>query len=438
MDYHNDIAIEIVINKSHDNHLIELLYELDVRYECIITNMIEYLTTEESALKERNLNIKNTLNPLFYKDVFLEGYFLGDYKSIYATIKLNNMSRLETDFGKSNTGLEIGYLNITFYGERDNADQLVADFIQEIRKILKRVFRLNKLPNCSTVMDINAVAKNLQDKYASFDKLGNKETDLCTALLNKDYRSVAMSMSALGNKSTLETISKSLGIIEDDVRKILNSSKMQKHLKVQYKTSCQSCQYVVAIVPKLNTIKAMISGGVKCPNCGNALKNTKITKVYILKDYLKNLLMGSTWLSCIVATELLDIGCSKKRMFVELKDGINEIDILADYKGNLILAELKDNRFSMGHAYSFAGKCTQYKPDIPIIIASEGIDGDVKEYLSKVGINAKYIDSLANIEERLNNILSATNVDSLNYEMKRIDWDSRIALAISMHSNRAS
>ena len=84
--------------------------------------------------------------------------------------------------------------------------------------------------------------------------------------------------------------------------------------------------------------------------------------------------------------------------------------------------ELKDNRFSIGHAYPFVGKCSQYKPDVAVIVATDGIDADVKEYLANTGVSAVYIENIESIDKELETLLSDHYADKLKNLISSILW----------------
>jgi hypothetical protein len=56
-----------------------------------------------------------------------------------------------------------------------------------------------------------------------------------------------------------------------------------------------------------------------------------------------------------------------------------------------MMYELKDNEFSMGHAYPFGGRIGLYKPDIALIVSTKGVAPEVKEYFNRVKPNSRSI-----------------------------------------------
>ena len=59
-----------------------------------------------------------------------------------------------------------------------------------------------------------------------------------------------------------------------------------------------------------------------------------------------------------------------------------------------------------------------------MIVATEGIDEDVKEYVSNTGIEAFYIDTLTDLEDVLKDVFSKNNSRQLSELIREISWDS--------------
>ena len=88
-----------------------------------------------------------------------------------------------------------------------------------------------------------------------------------------------------------------------------------------------------------------------------------------------------------------------------------------------MLMELKDSKFSIGHAYSFVGKCSQYKPELAIVCSTEGVDPDVKEYLKNTGIAAHYVENLEDLSSAFASVFSGQNAKNLMSLLEKVSWD---------------
>ncbi len=69
--------------------------------------------------------------------------------------------------------------------------------------------------------------------------------------------------------------------------------------------------------------------------------------------------------------------------------------------------ELKDNEFSMGHAYRFSGRIGIYRPDYAIIVSTKGISSDVKDYFKKIKPQSVivYVENLNQLRSTIDDII---------------------------------
>ena len=108
-----------------------------------------------------------------------------------------------------------------------------------------------------------------------------------------------------------------------------------------------------------------------------------------------------------LAKLLKSLSVPDERILLNLHEGAEEIDALVDLEGTLIMFELKDNEFSMGHAYPFAARIGLYEPDFAIVVSTKGVAPDVKEYFKKVRSGAEiiYVDNLNELDNSLQEVV---------------------------------
>ena len=205
---------------------------------------------------------------------------------------------------------------------------------------------------------------------------------------------------------------------------------MDKGILVRhYNVICPACKTALTRVPSKAAIGQMVKSAAACPKCRLRITPASYQDCYVVSDHIAPILDGSKWLDLFIRHKLGSYP-QVRRILTEVIDGPNELDLVANIDGNLLLAELKDCRFAIGHAYSFVGKCSQYKPKITMIIATQGVDLDVKEYIQKTGLKTHYIESLDNLETSFGAIFSEGNVLILANLISEVPWTPFITQAM--------
>jgi len=101
-----------------------------------------------------------------------------------------------------------------------------------------------------------------------------------------------------------------------------------------------------------------------------------------------------------------------------------EVDCIAEVGGKLVLFELKDKEFNLGHAYSFGAKLAIFQPDYPVILTTEKIGKDALDHFALTKSSATerralrgfrnadsppeiiFIEGLSSLPEALENLYS--------------------------------
>jgi len=297
----------------------------------------------------------------------------------------------------------------------------VDGFLKEYAKYIKNLFKLSNIPEFTSISRINDKFESLKKKKHSTEPITSETLSVIELLKDKDFRSTVI-RARQAKDPTFQNILKSTGLNEDKVQRILSTS-MDKGIIVRhYNCICSNCQNTLARVTTKESISNMAKNGVACPSCRTKVSKESCADCFIVENRYGRLLEGSKWMAMLVRYKLEQFP-SVSRVLESVVDGPNELDLIANLDGYLMLIELKDNRFSIGHAYSFVGKCTQYQPDISIIIATEGIDDDVKEYIKNIRIKVHYIDSLDKLDDIFTAILSAQNSQTFAQLTNEVSWD---------------
>ena len=114
----------------------------------------------------------------------------------------------------------------------------------------------------------------------------------------------------------------------------------------------------------------------------------------------------------------MKLGVNTDQIYVEQRFGGDEIDCIAIISGDVVLFELKDGEFSLGHTYSFSAKQGVVRPDAAVVITTEQIGNDAKDHFERAhrarrdanqylgGVDADanepiFIEGLASLDDNL-------------------------------------
>ncbi len=264
---------------------------------------------------------------------------------------------------------------------------------------------------------MDALAKKRHEKFVVDDATIKK----VHALAESDLRNVVL-RTKQARDPTVDNIASSAGIAVDDARKHLTDATRHGLLKKQFNVTCKSCSNIIARVTSRDPLNDMASSGVACAKCGTRLTNSSFQYCYAVASDVKPLLEHSKWMTVFVQDALQQ--CGINRILTEIVDGPHEIDLVANVDGDFLLLELKDGRFSIGHAYSFVGKCSQYKPDQAAIVATDGVDTDVRDYIQKTGVKAHYFESLNGLQDSFDRLFTEINSRKLQRLLGSSRWDA--------------
>jgi hypothetical protein len=200
-------------------------------------------------------------------------------------------------------------------------------------------------------------------------------------------------------------------LVEDVARKVAKTESTKSKVEVlvnekllsrEYAVICRQTSNQVNRVKSMEVLERMREHEVQC-SCGRPIADELVQELYSPSPVLQKLLNQSYWLTARLVSALRRLGVADDRILLNLQEGPEEIDTFVDLEGSLLMFELKDNEFSMGHAYPFAGRIGIYRPDYAIIVSTEGVAPDVKAYMNKIspGAKVRYVESLEQMQQEL-------------------------------------
>lgn len=119
------------------------------------------------------------------------------------------------------------------------------------------------------------------------------------------------------------------------------------------------------------------------------------------------MLKQSYWTTARLVYILRQLGVQDNCILLNLQEGPEEVDAFVDMDGAFLMLELKDDEFSMGHAYRFGSRIGLYKPDYAIIVSTKGVAPEVKTHFAKVNPQSTlvYVDRMSQLASSLEDVL---------------------------------
>ncbi|OOE12501.1 hypothetical protein [Fictibacillus arsenicus] len=218
----------------------------------------------------------------------------------------------------------------------------------------------------------------------------------------------------------IQTIKSSGGMLRRDANSKLNKYGCTDELLEQlselnlihseYVILCKKSSEQINRVPSKDSIVVLEQHGIRC-RCGKLVSDELIEEILTSTEKSNTMIDGSHWMTVNLVEALLNIGLPRENILVNINDGPEEIDAIVTYKGKILLFELKDSQFSMGHAYAFQSRVGLYQPTKGVIWAVGGVAPEVKEYFKRANPDADlhYIENVEDIEEGIKDIIDDIN-----------------------------
>lgn len=214
----------------------------------------------------------------------------------------------------------------------------------------------------------------------------------------------------------------------EDIQEKLEFLKNQNLIKSEYVVLCKKTSEQINKAPMKESIDKMGELGISCSKCNRLITEESIEELITTTDKSNTMLDGSLWMTINLVNSLLSFGVPLEDILVNIEEGPEEIDAVVSIGESLLLFELKDSQFSLGHAYPFQSRLVVYNADTGIIWATKGVAPEVKEHFNKVKPDAEicYIESIEELSPQLGRIIDAIRWDLAETEMKPLLSSSMI------------
>lgn len=421
-------SLEIVIRKTHGSALQKLRKLLRKDYRDIFQKTLTSCPGGKDVLQMMDNDLNTWANGYERTGEILAVLMPKESSEHIFVLRLRTIDSLATSFGKKYHNKGYGHIIVCVFSTKKDDVGEVSRFYKLLAKHAATAFSRKKTPVISHIAYINEKTSALAKKKNNTPIISARITEILNLLKEQRFRNTLL-RTKQAKDPTLDNIAKSTGMSVDEARIEIDHGLKNKILQQQFNVICLSCRTPMSRVKKKSAVAQMVRSGVECPKCNKQLTVNSFEECYSVENSVKKLLEGSKWM-CMYVRLHLDKYDFIKCIMTEVIDGPNEIDLVANVDGELLLMELKDSRFSIGHAYSFVGKCSQYNPEIAVICSTEGVDDDVKEYIKNTGINAHYIEKIEELNPCFEEIFSKKNEKVLTSLLLKISWNSLLTQSI--------
>jgi hypothetical protein len=290
----------------------------------------------------------------------------------------------------------------------------IADYLKTKAKNAEAVWQWEGLAWTNEKFD-----KFRSEQKAQSPRFSLEEKLLAGKLRNQNFRHVALTIKSAGGmlaKDIRENVQKEG--MSDVLQELLGSGLLER----EYVVICQRTSKQVNRVRSPETIRELEKHHVFC-SCGRKLSEERLEELLMPSEVARGLLDRSRWLSVVLVEQLEAAGLSPEDVVLNFQEGPDEVDAFVDVEGRLVMVELKDKEFSMGHAYKFSGRIGIYRPDYGLIVSTEQVASDVKEYFRQIEPQAKisYVDSLDALEPELDRIIEEIRSGRATQILKTFD-----------------
>lgn len=245
-------------------------------------------------------------------------------------------------------------------------------------------------------------------KFALASSVTDEELELSKHLEDSTTRNLALVIKRSGGILASD-VTKRAELKPEQAQRSLDRLRGVQLLGQEYVVICRKTSNQVNRVDSRSKIDSMTEMGVLC-SCGSPIGQERIEELVSPTPTLHRLLNQSYWMTAKLVGLLRTLNVPNERILLNLQEGAEEIDAFVDLEGTLLMFELKDNEFSMGHAYPFGGRIGLYKPDVAVIVSTKGVAPEVLEYFKRVKPQAEisYVNSMGEFEENLRTLITRT------------------------------
>jgi hypothetical protein len=426
LPYYQRYCIEVVINSARYEAVLAAITSLEDSHTLIRLSALEQLGGLEIARKIFLSNLQEDISGT--TEQVLEIAIEKSETPYILVFTINDMRSLGTNWSRAYQSGSNSYIAGYSFAPSQEALTSAISLLELFSDELSQQVGRRTTGQLCPISTINKRYTELMECMHDTPKLTPELAEQAIALSERDLRDVVL-RARQAKTPTKENIASSLGVPEESIETLLRKAIRSGLLERKLHVYCPGCTQSIATVENEDALSSLISAKVECSKCQRKITKSSFENSYYVTDTGAFLLDGSRWMGIHLRNAIYPFGISDRGR-TEVKDGPNELDLVANLDGELLLMELKDSQFSIGHAYPFVGKCSQYHPSVAAIVSTVGIDEDVRGYISNTGLKAEIIENLDSLLPSIENIFSTMNTNRLARFVSHIPWTESLSQAV--------
>lgn len=275
------------------------------------------------------------------------------------------------------------------------------------------------------------IAESKDKEFVSGSKLSPKDLEMASQFEDSANRSLALVVKTSGGILASDLAKKS-GTKPDEVRKRIETLIGTGFVAREYVVICRKTSNQINRCESKEALEQLDKMGVRC-SCGRPLSGERVEELFVPTSNLKQMLDQSYWMTARLVQALAKVNIREERVLLGIREGSEEVDAFVDLDGRLLMFELKDDEFSMGHAYPFGGRIGLYNPDVAAIVSTKGIDTEVKEYFKRIrpGAQIIYIDELKELPLKIQDLADLIRSENAMQVLAQFDPMASVSLRLS-------
>ena len=201
------------------------------------------------------------------------------------------------------------------------------------------------------------------------------------------------------------------GTKEEETKNSLDSLKAGGLIKTEYLLQCRKSSALLVRVDSIEQLNDSSVADLPCASCSRKFKEELVSEGHSISTLGKEMIEGSHWMTVWVTRRIVDVGVPLDSIVWNIEESGEEVDIMADFLGELWLIELKDREFGAGDAHPFNYRTVRYRANRAFVVSTSIVSADAKRVFTELGTprrqppprspsalsNPTYIEGLQNV-----------------------------------------
>ncbi len=337
------------------------------------------------------------------------------------SIVLDEYGRMLRTAEPNSEGIEIGAMG----GDREVVEQQLNDFAAALEAAVRTAldgrrarhlkFHWEDVAPSTTRLD-RVTKINEEEEGPAFEKaeLIDEHVRAAGVLADRGARELMLLIAEavfVRQKEILERRGKK----QEEIREVLQQLQATDLISTESLLECRRHGTRLSRFPNAADLEDPKIGSLLCASCGAHFRDENVSEGYSLSPLGRHLIKKSHWMTVWLTNLLVRLGIPEENVVWNLSEVGEEVDIIAEFLGQLWIFELKDREFGAGDAHPFNYRQVRYGADRAIIVTADKVSRDAKRIFEELGREDPlgrrpkivYIEGLENADATLRQEISS-------------------------------